>query len=231
MWKPWVEITGEPVVLAQARLLALSIYTKVHGHITMGVLYGANQEVTDEMPEVTKDLIAKFAQHARSRGKPFILLGDFNTTPEIVTCHTRQGFGVAQAIHTNTPTCFPSVGEQRTLEFALASAVIVDAVKSTSCLQHAPFSPHVPDSFALPVERVFEKASVFKQVSAGLPVAVFGPAPPPPHEWVDFIAKAKHVWGQAAPSREVIEGLHEEWEDLAHKEAPALFQRKKQAGG
>ena len=89
----------------------------------------------------------------------------------------------------------------------------------------------MPVSFTLPVERVFEKATVFKQVSAGLPVAVFGPAPPPPHEWTDFIAKAKQVWGQAAPSREVIEGLHEEWEDLAHREVPALFQRKKQAGG
>ena len=62
-------------------------------------------------------------------------------------------------------------------------------------------------------------------------MSAFGPAPAPPLDWEEFLEKAKHVWEQATPSREFIEALHEEWEHIAHKEAPALFQRKEQAGG
>merc|ERR1712194_401332 len=119
-------------------------YTRGSGQMFLYSFYDYNQIQQRHLPQDTVNMLEKVAGHAKAHGKPYVIAGGFNATPQDVHVWSRQHMTPARLVHCLGTTCRPSVGNHRTLDFYMTSPVLADIVEDPIVDIQNHFRPHSP---------------------------------------------------------------------------------------
>ena len=134
--------------------------------------YGYNQEQQQcHLPQETVNILDAVADHAKAHGKPYLIGGDFNATPQDVHIWSRQHMAPARLVHCLGATCRPATGTHRTLGFFFMSPILADIIEDPIVDIQTLFRPHSPVFFQKGQQRTMgqgHQPSSFRLSHSGL---------------------------------------------------------------
>ena len=163
--------------------------------------------------------LTQLAVQLRISGRPYIVAGDFNCTPQAFREHEVAKLFDADVVAPATPedeaagTCRASTGEWKTIDFFLVSRPLLSRIKDCTVMLDAGFRPHRPVCLRL---RRGGPLDLRRVLRAPRRFPVERPIGPP-------VAVPKRGGEQLLQSVEEIDKSAERWFDRAEAELAAVF--------
>ena len=225
LWRRHLEVAACPATWADGRLIEVAFRSADLGFFFCYSVYGwTGVGWKDQNVALYHNLCQTILNH----GKPYLVGGDHNMQVQDFFGHIKEQLKGATAVVPARPTWWVA-GLGSTIDFFFGEGKLCQALGRIE-EGRIGLATHVSQVVVFEKALKCKQVLTFKKVHAGSTTPVVGPMPQRSPQWEQLVARIRGEWDKQCVSKEVVNGLTMEWEELAHCEAAGLFGRENQAG-